>query len=87
MKSIEIIPLALKKIEQRKISREWIEETLNSPEQIAEGYQGRKIRQRSYTISGKKMLLRVVVDEEKDRFIVITAYLASRVERYQEGKR
>ena len=44
MKYIEIIPLALKKIEQRKISQEWIEETLNSPEQIVEGYRGRKIR-------------------------------------------
>ena len=43
MASIEIIPLALKKIEQRKISREWIEETLNSPEQIVEGYKGRTI--------------------------------------------
>jgi len=28
------------------------------------------------------MLLRVVAEEEKDRFIVVTAYLTSRTERY-----
>ena len=40
MKPIEIIPLALKKIERRKVPREWIEETLRAPGQLVEGYQG-----------------------------------------------
>ena len=65
MKQFEIIPLALKKIEQRKISKEWVEETLNSPDQIVEGYAGRKIRQKKYMIDGKEMLLRVIIDMEK----------------------
>lgn len=82
MKQIEIIPLALKKIEQRKIPTEWIEETLKSPEQIVDGYMGRKVRQRKYTLEGKEILLRVIVDEQKDKFIVITAYLTSQIERY-----
>jgi len=82
MKRIEIIPLALKKMEQRKILREWVEETLNFPERIVEGYRGRKIRQKRYSINGKEMLLRVVVDEDEDKFVVITAYLTSRVDRY-----
>lgn len=82
MKRIEIIPLALKKIEQREVPREWIEETLYSPEQVVEGYMGRKVRQRKYALKGKEMLLRVIIDEEPDKFIVITAYLTSQIERY-----
>ena len=82
MKRIEIIALALKKIEQRKIPRQWIEETLDSPGQIVDGYSGRKVRQRKYTVEGKQVLLRVVADEEEDRLIVITAYLTTQVERY-----
>ena len=82
MKRIEIIPLALKKIKQRKISIEWIEETLKSPEQIVDGYGNRKVRQKKYILEDKEMLLRVIVDEDKDRFVVITAYLTSQIERY-----
>jgi len=82
MKQVEIIPLASKKIEQRKIQSEWIRETLNSPGQIVDGYGGRKVRQKKYILEGKEMLLRVIVDEGKDRFIVVTAYLTSQIERY-----
>ncbi|MBU1147680.1 MAG: DUF4258 domain-containing protein [Candidatus Omnitrophica bacterium] len=82
MKHIDIIPLALKKIELRKIPVEWIKETLNLPEQTVDGYSGRKVRQRKYNQEGREMLLRVIVDEEKDKFIVITAYLTSQVSRY-----
>lgn len=82
MKHIEIIPLALKKIKQRKISIEWIEETLKSPEQIVDGYGNRKVRQKKYILEDKEMLLRVIAEEKKDRFVVITAYLTSQIERY-----
>ncbi len=44
MKS-EIIPLALRKIKQRGIPLDWVEQTLNSPDQITEGYEGRKVAQ------------------------------------------
>lgn len=82
MKHIEIIPLALKKIRQRKIPIDWIEETLNSPEQVVDGFGGRKIRQKKYSLDNKEVLLRVVVDDEKDRLVVVTAYLTSQIKRY-----
>ena len=84
MEKITLTPfsLALKKIKQRKISIEWIEETLKSPEQIVDGYGNRKVRQKKYILEDKEMLLRVIVDEDKDRFVVITAYLTSQIERY-----
>ena len=56
MKPIEIIPLALKKIERREVPSEWIEDTLRAPEQIVEGYRGRKIRQKRYAVRGKEFL-------------------------------
>ena len=85
MEKITLTPfsLALKKIKQRKISIEWIEETLKSPEQIVDGYGNRKVRQKKYILEDKEMLLRVIVDEDKDRFVVITAYLTSQIERYR----
>jgi len=85
-KRIEIIPLALKKIAQRKVPLSWIKETINSPDQIARGYMDRVVRQRKYIVGDKEMLLRVVAEENEDSFIVITAYLTSRMERYRREK-
>ena len=62
MNQIEIIPLALKKINQREIPIEWIHETLKLPEQTAESYLNRKIFHKKYKVKGKDMLLRVVVE-------------------------
>jgi len=36
----EIIPLALKKMAQRNIQLKWVEQTINSPDQVVEGYEG-----------------------------------------------
>jgi hypothetical protein len=44
----EIIPLALKKIARRRIPIEWIEETLDSPDQVVIGYEGRQVAQKLY---------------------------------------
>jgi len=82
MTEFEIIPLALKKMAQRNIQLEWVEQTVNSPEQMVEGYEGRQVAQKVYHSSGKKMLLRVVFETTGDRRVVVTAYLTSQVERY-----
>jgi hypothetical protein len=47
-----------------------------------EGYGGRRVRQKKYVVNDKEMLLRVVVHEEKERLVVITAYLTSQIKRY-----
>lgn len=82
MYKIEIIPLALKKINQREIPLDWIYETLKFSEQTIESYLGRKIYHKKYKVKDKDMLLRVVAEEESSKLIVITAYLTSRFERY-----
>lgn len=84
--SIDIIPLATKKMNQREISKEMVIETLKEPDNIVEGHTGRKIAQRLYTNKNDKKLLRVVYEENETK-VVITCYLTSQVERYRkEGK-
>ncbi|MCL0036317.1 DUF4258 domain-containing protein [Dehalococcoidia bacterium] len=78
----EIIPLALRKIKQRGIPLEWVEQTLGSPNQITNGYEGRKVAQKLYNVNDKKMLLRVVYETAEGVRVVITAYLTTQIERY-----
>jgi transcription elongation factor len=82
MKKVEIIPIAKKKSGQRGISVEWIEETINYPDQIVEGYGERKVAQKKYIIKDKEYLLRVVYEEKEEMNVVLTAYLTSQVVRY-----
>lgn len=79
---IEIIPLAKKKIEQRGIPYKWIEQTIKNPEKIAIGYGGREVRQRVYMVENRPKLLRIVVEKEDDKIVVVTAYLTSKIEKY-----
>jgi len=83
MTEFEIIPLAMKKIAQRNIPAESIAQTLNLPDQIVEGYEGRQVAQKIYQLGGKKMLLRVIFEATGDRKVVVTAYLTTQVERYR----
>jgi len=87
VKEIEIIPLAKKKMGRRSVSDEGVDETLNSPEQVVEGYGGRKVAHRRYKVRGKDRLLRVVFEETPEKYIVITAYLTSAVKRYWKEDR
>jgi transcription elongation factor len=82
MKKIEIIPIAKKKSGRRGIPVEWIEETINYPDQIVEGYGGRKVAQKKYMIKDKEYLLRVVYEDKEEMNTVLTAYLTSQVVRY-----
>lgn len=82
---IELIPLAEKKIRRRVIPYKWIKETIQNPDKICVGYQNRKVMQKIYHCHGKKKLLRVIGEVEKDKFVVITAYLTSRIKKYSGG--
>lgn len=60
MKDIEIIPLAKRKMEKRRIPEVWIRETLQRPDQIVEGHGGRSVAQQRRRVRRREMLLRVV---------------------------
>jgi hypothetical protein len=82
MKEIEIIPLARRKIERRGISESWIAEALRSADQVVEGHGGRLVAQQRRRIRRKEKLLRVVFEDTQEKYVVITAYLTSDIERY-----
>jgi hypothetical protein len=80
---LEIIPLALKKIVQQHIPVDWLEQTLNFPDQVVDGYEGRRVAQKVYNVDDKRMLLRVVFEPTANKKVVVTAYLTSQIERYR----
>jgi len=82
MKEIEIIPIALKKAERRGIVQTWIEKTVRHPEQVVEGYGGRKVAHKKMVIDEKEYLLRVIYEEIEDKYVVVTTYLTSQISRY-----
>ena len=82
MKYIEIIPIARKKLKRRRIVEKWVEETINTPDQIIDGYGGRKVAHKKYVLNDKEYLLRVIYNDETERKVVVTAYLTSQIDRY-----
>ena len=86
MKDIEIIPLARRKMERRGIAEAWISDALRNADQVVEGHGGRSVAQRRRRIRRKEQLLRVVFEETEDKYVVITAYLTSDIERYWKDK-
>jgi hypothetical protein len=82
MKEIEIIPIARKKLERRRIPEGWIVETVNHPSQVVEGYGGRKVAHRKYIVENNEYLLRVVYEDKEETNVVLTAYLTSQMDRY-----
>ena len=85
LKKIEIIPLALKKMKQRKVAEEMVRDVLGTPGQTVDGYMGRKVGQKIFYDEKDERLLRVVYEETEEKFMVITAYFTSKVKRYWKG--
>ena len=86
MKEIEIIPLARRKMDRRGIPESWVGEALRSADQVVEGHGGRLVAQQRRRIRRKEKLLRVVFEETQDKYVVITTYLTSDIERYWKEK-
>jgi len=76
--TIKYIPHALERMKERGISRELVEEALQSPDDTTEGYIGRKVAQKR--IDGK--LIRVIYEEIENDIVVITAYVTSKIKKY-----
>jgi hypothetical protein len=80
---IVIIPLALEKMRLRGIPENWVRDAIVSPDDTMSGYGGRRVAQKTRQVGGKSMMLRVVYERANKDYVVVTAYLTSRVERYQ----
>jgi len=86
MKTVEIIPIAEKKLKKRGIKRELVENTLLDSTQIVDGYGGRKVAHKKILIDDKEYLLRVVYEETDIMYTVVTTYITSKIERYWRGE-
>ena len=69
LKKIEIIPLALKKMKQRKVAEEMVRDVLGTPGQTVDGYMGRKVGQKIFYDEKDERLLRVVYEETEEKFV------------------
>jgi len=86
-KEVEIIPIAERKLARRGIKKELVENTILYPTQIVDGYGGRKVAHKKVSLDNKEYLLRVVYEEESTKYVVVTTYLTSKIDRYwKEGE-
>jgi len=67
---------------RRQIEPEWVAMTMAAPEQIVEGFNGRKVFQSRIESSGKTHLVRLVVEEWHLPPVVVTIYRTSKIEKY-----
>ena len=73
-------------MERRGIPESWVVEALRSADQMVKGHGGRLVAQQRRAIRKQEKLLRVVFEETQDKYVVITAYLTSDIERYWKDK-
>lgn len=67
---------------RRQIEPEWVATIMAAPEQIVEGFNGRKIFQSKIETDGKAHLVRLVVEDWHSPPIVVTIYRTSKIEKY-----
>ena len=78
----EISDHTLQQIDKRNITGEMIEFVIKNPDEIIDE-NGNKIFQSVLKIEDKNFLLRIFVNTQKEPKLIITAYLTSKIEKYQ----
>ncbi|MCT7960271.1 DUF4258 domain-containing protein [Laspinema sp. D1] len=74
---------ALQELHRRGLQQNMVESVLNNPQQIIEEKEGRKAYQSQVDFGGGKIyLVRVIVADNIDPAIVITAYRTSKITKY-----
>ena len=67
----------------RKIPREFLESTLNNPQQIVPERGNKKVYQSQLDFGNSKVfLLRAIIDDTVDPAVVVTAYRTSKISKY-----
>jgi len=67
---------------RRQIEPEWVATIMATPEQIVEGFNGRKVFQSRIESGDKTHLIRLVVEEWHSPPVVETIYRTSKIEKY-----
>jgi hypothetical protein len=82
MKPVRFSDHARLEIVRRDIPFEVVEQVLGSPEQVVPEHGGLVVRQSRVESEGKQYLVRVVVAEQPDAAVVVTAYRTSKIGKY-----
>jgi len=86
MKPVRFSDHARVEIVRRGIPFEVVERVLSSPEQSVPEHGGLVARQSRVESEGRQYLVRVVVAEQPDVSVVVTAYRTSKVGKYWRSK-
>jgi hypothetical protein len=71
-------------MQRRQVPLEWVESMMNSPEQIVQGFGGRKVYQGRVSAHGKEYLLRLIVADWRAPPVIVTIYRTTKIEKYWE---
>ena len=84
MKPVVISDHARFEMERRQIPEDSLRQVAMAPDQVVSSRKGRTVYQSlvSDSVSGRRMLLRVVIEERGGALFVVTAYKTSKVEKY-----
>jgi len=86
MKPVRFSDHARLEIVRRDIPFAVVEQVLSSPEQSVPEHGGLVARQSRVDLEGKRHLVRVIVAEQPDATVVVTAYRTSRIGKYWRSK-
>lgn len=88
MRRVIITDYARSEMGRRQIAEDSVRKVTLAPDQVVTQANGRTVHQSRIDVSGsgKGMPLRVVVKENGDALVVITAYRTSKVEKYWQSE-
>jgi len=82
MKPVKFSDHARLEIDRRGIPAKVVEQVLSNPEQVVPEHGGLTARQSRVELDGKQYLVRVIVGEQPDAVVVVTAYRTSKIGKY-----
>jgi len=82
MKPVKFSDHARMEIDGRDIPAKVVEQVLSNPEQVVPEHGGLTARQSRVELDGKQYLVRVIVGEQPDAAVVVTAYRTSKIGKY-----
>jgi hypothetical protein len=76
---------AEQQLKERNINLRDVEATIKNPDQVVEGHSfGRKVAQKVICKGNKKFLYRTVFKKENEKWVIITVYRTTNLERYSK---
>jgi hypothetical protein len=82
-KQFKLSAHAQEEVERRRIPMQLVESVLNNPQQVVPAFRGKTAYQSELDFgSGKKYLLRAIVDDSVYPAAVITVYRTSKINKY-----